>query len=262
MEFVVVPIAALLASGLTMFSGFGLGTLLMPVFALFVPVELAVAATGVVHGANNVLKAALLGRLAERTVVLRFGLPAVAAAVVGAWTLGAVSAFEPIASYVWIGRTATLTPLKLLMAILMVGFAVVELHPRFATLEFDRTYLPVGGLLSGFFGGLSGHQGALRSAFLAKIGISPARFVGTNAVIGLLVDITRVSVYAALVSGGALSALAQPREMWLIAAGTLAAFAGVLIGRRFLSKVTMRTVQQLTGVMLLLIALLLGAGLL
>ena len=29
-------------------------------------------------------------------------------------------------------------------------------------LEFDRRYLPLGGLLSGFFGGLSGHQGALR----------------------------------------------------------------------------------------------------
>jgi len=73
----------------------------------------------------------------------------------------------------------------------MIGFALLELHPRFEKLEFDREYLPFGGLVSGFFGGLSGHQGALRSAFLAKVGISPEGFVGTNAVIGLLVDLTR-----------------------------------------------------------------------
>ncbi len=150
------------------------------------------AATAVVHGANNVLKASLLGRLAERKVVLRFGLPAVAAALVGAWVLGALSGFAPLTTYSLLGRTATVTPLKLVMALLMLFFAVLELHPRFEKLEFDRKYLPAGGLLSGFFGGLSGHQGALRSAFLAKVGISPEGFVGTNAVIGLLVDVTRL----------------------------------------------------------------------
>ena len=60
MDFLLVAAVAMLASGLTMFSGFGLGVLLLPVFAIFFPVELAVAATAVVHGANNVLKALLL----------------------------------------------------------------------------------------------------------------------------------------------------------------------------------------------------------
>ena len=56
----------------------------------------------------------------------------------------------------------------------------------------------LGGLLSGFFGGLSGHQGALRSAFLAKAGLTTERFVGSNAVIGFLVDLTRIAVYVAV----------------------------------------------------------------
>jgi hypothetical protein len=34
----------------------------MPVFAIFFPVELAVALTAIVHFLNNVLKLALLGR--------------------------------------------------------------------------------------------------------------------------------------------------------------------------------------------------------
>ena len=87
MELLIVCIAALVASGLTLFSGFGLGTLLMPVFALFVSLELAVAMTAVVHLANNLFKVGLLGRRAEWGVVLRFGLPAVAAAFAGALVL-------------------------------------------------------------------------------------------------------------------------------------------------------------------------------
>jgi hypothetical protein len=49
MEYVVICLAAIITSGLTLFSGFGLGTLLMPVFAVFFPVEVAVALTAIVH---------------------------------------------------------------------------------------------------------------------------------------------------------------------------------------------------------------------
>ena len=44
MSYLVVSVAALVVAALTLFSGFGLGTLLMPVFAVFFPVETAVAA--------------------------------------------------------------------------------------------------------------------------------------------------------------------------------------------------------------------------
>lgn len=88
MDFFIVASAAVLVSGLTLFSGFGLGTLLMPVFALFFPVEVAVAATAVVHGANNILKIGLVGKNADRALILRFGLPAIIAAFAGAMALG------------------------------------------------------------------------------------------------------------------------------------------------------------------------------
>lgn len=260
MEFVVVAIAALLASGLTMFSGFGLGTLLLPIFALFLPVELAVAATALVHGANNALKAGLLGRLADSKLVMRFGVPAIIAALGGVHVLKLLSGMPELWTYSLLGKQAVVTPLKLAMAVLMTGFAVLELHPRFEKLEIDRRWLPLGGVLSGFFGGLSGHQGALRSAFLAKVGISPQAFVGTNAVIGLLVDLVRISGYAAFLFGAALTDTARSREGALVAVGALAAFAGVLVGKRALHKITMATVQRITGALLLLIATMLGLG--
>lgn len=55
MEYIIVCIVALLGSGLTLFSGFGLGTILVPVFALFFPIDLAIALTAIVHFLNNLL---------------------------------------------------------------------------------------------------------------------------------------------------------------------------------------------------------------
>jgi len=260
MSYILVSIAAVIVSALTLYSGFGLGTLLMPVFALFFPVEVAIAATAVVHASNNIFKITIVGRHAERSVVLRFGIPAILAALAGAAVLGYVSGFGEIARYSIGSRAAVITPIKLIIAVLMLIFAFFELLPVLRDLKFDRKYLFVGGILSGFFGGLSGHQGALRSAFLVKVGISTEAFVGTNAVIGFMVDAARIAVYIWLLF---VTKKASPvsGEHWpLIAAGICAAFAGVLIGRRFLHKITMKKVQAFTGILLLLIAVGLGTG--
>jgi hypothetical protein len=88
-EYITICTVALLASGLTLFSGFGLGTILMPVFALFFPLPLAIASTAVVHLSNNLFKLLLLGRHADRGVVIRFGIPALVFAAVLAAFLGA-----------------------------------------------------------------------------------------------------------------------------------------------------------------------------
>ena len=222
LSFLIVAVCAFLAAGLTMYSGFGLGTLMLPVFALFLPVEMAVVATALVHGANNVFKVSLLGRSADRDVVLRFGVPAVLSAVVGALALGYLVQLDSSMSvHLNESEVSRVTPVNLVIGLMMIGFALFELLPRFNKLEFDRRYLPLGGVLSGFFGGLSGHQGALRSAFLAKSGLTTERFVGSNAVIGFLVDLTRIAVYVAVFAeAGAADVAVWP----LVLTGTLAAF--------------------------------------
>ncbi len=259
--YLLVALAAAFAAGLTLYSGFGLGTLLLPVFALFFPVEVAVAATAVVHGANNVFKVSLLGRLADRETVLRFGIPAILAAIAGAALLGLFATLEPLAQYELAGRAATVTPVKLVMGFLMLGFAWFELAPGLRKFRFERSHLVAGGLLSGFFGGLSGHQGALRAAFLAKSGLDTRSFVGTSSVIGLMVDLTRIATYAAMFALAG-QAMTIGADAWpLVVTGCLAAFSGVLLGRRFLHKVTIGSVQTLTGLLLLIIAMILGFGL-
>jgi uncharacterized membrane protein YfcA len=258
--YISVASAAFIAAGLTLYSGFGLGTLLLPVFALFFPVEMAVVATAIVHGANNVFKVSLLGRHADREVVLKFGLTAIAAAILGAFTLGWLAQSDSALTIEVNEQVfSRITPVRMLIGLLMIGFALFELLPRFRGLEFERRYLPLGGVLSGFFGGLSGHQGALRSAFLAKTGLSTERFVASNAVIGFLVDLTRITVYVALFSAAGRNA-SEFAGWGLVMTGAISAFCGVLLGRRFLHKVTMTSVQTLVGLLLFGVGLALVTG--
>jgi len=80
-------------------------------------------------------------------------------------------------------------------------------------------------------------------------------------VIGLLVDLTRISVYAALfvAAGGQLGEF----NAWpLVITGALSAFCGVLIGKRFLHKVTMSSIQTLVGMLLFGVGLALVFGVL
>ena len=171
MEYVVISIVALFASGLTLFSGFGLGTILLPAFAFFFPIDTAVALTAIVHLLNNLFKVYLVGKHASWKIVLKFGIVAFFAAMLGAELLIYFSEMDPIYSYTFSDKTYFITPVKLTIALLMVIFAIVETYPALEKIKLGEKWLPVGGFLSGFFGGLSGHQGALRSAFLLKSAI-------------------------------------------------------------------------------------------
>lgn len=260
MEILVIGGVAGLASALTLFSGFGLGTVLTPVFALFFPVPLAVAATAVTHFANNLFKLGLLARQADWRVVIRFGLPAALAAFAGAMLLDRFGRLPPLFAYQWAGAIHEVTAIKAVIGGLIVVFALLELWPRLQALAFPPRYLPLGGLLSGFFGGLSGHQGAFRSAFLIKLGLSKEAFVATGAVAAAIVDVSRLLVYG---TGFLAEHLNRSRELLLpVTVGTLCAFAGALIGARLLHKVTLRAVQGVVAGMMLLVGVGLMTGLL
>ena len=252
-----VSLAALLASCLTFFSGFGLGTLLMPVVALFLPVEVAIAVTAIVHLANNLFKLALVGKKADRSVLWRFGAPAVLAALIGAWLLNALSGLPTLFEYQWLGRAFAVSAVKFIIGVLILAFVWLELSPRLAKMSFDARYLPLGGALSGFFGGLSGHQGAFRSMFLLKSGLDSQRFIATGVVLAVLVDVARMLVY-----GWNFSTNTVTIQWAMVLSASLAAFVGAYLGAKVLHKVTLRTIQRVVSVLLVLIGLGLVTGLL
>jgi uncharacterized protein len=257
MSYLVVCAVALLASVLTFFSGFGLGTLLMPAFALFFAIEKAVALTAVVHFLNGVFKLTLVWRHIDRTAVVRFGVPAIAGAFAGAWVLVWLSGGGVLRSYTLFGRTVELVPAKLVVGLLLLFFACAELLPWFRRISFAPKYQPLGGVLSGFFGGLAGMQGALRSAFLIKAGLAKEAYVATGAAIAFLIDVSRLSVYSR-------SIVERRTELdyGLLAAAVVAALLGSVLGNHYLPKATMRGMQVIVAVMLFAVALGLISGLL
>jgi len=259
MEYIVVCLVAFIVSGLTLFSGFGLGTLLMPAFALFFPIPVAVTATAVVHLANNFFKLGLIGRHADLEVTSRFAIPATITAFLGALLLTRFSDISPLITYQIGDQTKEITVIKIVISCLIIIFAFFDLLPRLRNMAFDRKYLPLGGALSGFFGGLSGHQGALRSAFLIKAGLSKEAFIGTGVAAAVIVDIARLAVYGVTFYSQKFTPL---KETWvLVLLATLSAFIGALLGRKLLKKITLQAVQVLVGVMLILLGLAMGTGL-
>ncbi|HET6721466.1 MAG TPA: sulfite exporter TauE/SafE family protein [Chitinophagaceae bacterium] len=255
MEIVIISAVAFLVAILTFFSGFGLGTILTPVFMIFFPVDLAIALTGVVHFFNNIFKLFLVGRNANQEVLLRFGIPAVIAAFAGAWLLLQITDLKPLFSYEIGDRKFEVFPVKFIIAVLLIIFALIDLIPYFNKLQFGKDKLPIGGALSGFFGGLSGNQGALRTAFLIKAGLSKEAFIGTSVVVSTFVDFTRLSVYASRFSKSGLQ-----ENITVVICATLAAIAGAFIGNKLLKKITLKFIQRLVAVMLIVLSLALGSG--
>ena len=174
--------------------------------------------------------------------------------VTSSWSAGglAVERLPPQAPMLWVSALN-----QLVVGLVLLAFAAIEVVPRLRDLTFPVDVMPLGGLLSGFFGGLSGMQGALRSAFLSRAGLSKEAFIGSGVVIATLIDVTRLGVYAT-----SLRAERADLDYGLLTAAVLAAFAGALLGNRYLKSMSMPGIQRIVAAMLFAVALGLMAGVL
>jgi uncharacterized membrane protein YfcA len=229
----------------------------MPVIAIFFPVAIAIAITAFVHLMNNLFKLITLWNDIHWKIGLRFGIPALLSAIPGALLLTRLTYLENISNYMIFDIEATITPLKLIVGSLLIIFATVEFLSIAKKIQFTQQYLILGGMLSGFFGGLSGHQGAFRSAFLLRTTLDAKQFIATNAFIASLVDITRLIIY-----GININLLFKEVGTFLIVAATLAAFSGVLVGKMGIKKITISSIQKIVTLMLFILGALILIGIL
>lgn len=255
MEYIIIPIIAAIASLLTFFSGFGLGTILTPVFMIFFPIDLAIAMTAIVHFLNNLFKVSLIGKHIDFSILLKFGGTAIIGAFFGAKLLFQLE--HQISNYEFVigGHTFITNLTNVVIGMLMIIFSLFDIIPYLKKLTFTQKALLPGGVISGFFGGLSGHQGALRSTFLIKCNLEKNAFIATGIAIACVVDITRLSVYSQK-----LSSVNIFDNIQLIIISCLAAFSGAIIGKKLLQKVTISFIQYFVaiGIILLAIGLMLG----
>ncbi|MGE3955014.1 MAG: TSUP family transporter [Parachlamydiales bacterium] len=251
LEYLLIALSAFIASLITFYSGFGLATLLMPVMAIFLPLPLAIGLTAIVHLCHNLAKSLLLYRAIRWGVVIRFGIPAILAAVAGAYLLRELTFLPPLATYTLWGFPITLTLLHLLIGLLLILFATLQLLP------LPRLHnLYVGGVLSGFFGGLSGNQGAFRSLFLVNAIDDTPTYIGTSAFIASAVDAIRILVY-----GWAFWSLFTLKSLPPLGAGLGGALLGVAVGMAYLRRVPLQWVRYLVVGLLYLLGVLLAVGL-
>ena len=257
MEYILVALTVLFGATLTFFSGFGLGTLMLPVFSLFFPLPLAIGATAIVHFSNNIFKFGMLYRHIHVQTLIRFGIPALIAALGGSLLLGWIGKMPVICSYHLVSHECQISVLKLVLGCLMIFFAWFDLDPRFSNWQMDKKWIPLGGVLSGFFGGISGHQGAFRSAFLTKSGLSKDQFLGTSNAIALIIDISRITVYSVSLNFTQLSGIKG-----VLLTGIVFAFIGTYFGKTLVKKTTLNGIKQIVGLCLLVLGALFIGGLL
>jgi uncharacterized membrane protein YfcA len=254
MIYVVIAITALSASFLTFFSGFGLGTILMPVFALFFDLKTAIALTAIVHLLNNLFKLGLVYRSINFQVVLKFGLPALIASFIGAWLLNQLDQSGLIIFTYYLGLSELhITWPGLIIGSIILFFSMVELIEKLNTLSFNKNLLIPGGILTGFFGGLSGHQGALRSAFLLRLNLEKTAFIATGVAIACLVDVARLSTYSYQ-----LSVITQ--NYAILGLAIASSFSGALIGNKLFRKTSIAFLKWIVGIFMLIVSVLIIGG--
>ena len=241
--YLIIGLVAFSAAILTFFSGFGLGTLLLPAFALFVNLELAIAMTAIVHLTNNVLKLGLVFRGINLAILCYFGVGALIGAGIGSFLLTLISDLGLFYKTTIWGSSREVNFIEFTIGILMLCFAIIEFYPK---IKFASFPLSIGGFISGFFGGLSGHQGALRSAFLAHRNLKKEVFIATGVCVSLLVDLTRLIFYKVH-----FSELEIPFTLLIV--GILAAIIGSVLGKILFAKTTMKSIQKIVCIALVIL---------
>ena len=206
--------ATLLAAALTVPAGFGLATMLTPVMLLWLEPHLAIAAVAVVHAAHNGWKLLLLNADVDVTAIKRYGWAMVLGALIGASLSTNIDA----------------QPLLIVVGFALILLPLLSISERWTNYRLPEAEDRWGGFGSGFMGGLTGHQGALRAMFLQRRLPDKSAYAATAALLALVVDLSRLPVY--LYSDG--EALIE--FLPLVAGSVLSAIIGVHLGKRWLKK--------------------------
>jgi len=211
---VLVFLAALLAGGVAAISGFGIGSLLTPLFAVRYGAKLAVAIVSLPHLCATAARFLGLRKQLDKTIFLHFGILSAAGGLLGAL----------------LNARANSPALAIVFGTLLVFAAASGLTGFIDRMRFGRRTAWIAGALSGFFGGLVGNQGGIRSAALLGFQIKKEALIATATAIALIVDGARMPVYLAVETRGILSA--WPLIVIAIAGALLGTFWGVRLLRR------------------------------
>lgn len=233
---VLVLIVGFFAGGIAAVAGFGIGSLLTPLFALRMETKLAVAAVSCAHLAGTALRFWLLRKMIDRKVLLAFGVMSAAGGLAGAL----------------LHNWAQSIVLTIIFGILLLFAGISGISGLAGRMRFSGWMSWAAGTLSGLLGGLVGNQGGIRSGAMLGFELPRRSFVATATAIALIVDTARIPVY--LVTQGTSIA-----GVWtLIFTATIGVLVGTLAGGKVLSRMD----ESLFRLLVSLIITLLGVAVL
>jgi uncharacterized membrane protein YfcA len=169
----------IIAGMIAAISGFGIGSLLTPLLSIKIGTKIAIAIVSIPHFIGTAIRCWVLRSKIDKKIFIQFGLSSIAGGLVGALLF-------------WKTHTPALT---LIFGIILIFASVMELSGLSQKLRVGKTMAFMGGILSGFLGGLVGNQGGIRSAALLSFNIDRKAFVATATAIGLVVDSVRMPIY-------------------------------------------------------------------
>jgi len=210
-----ISILTLIASVIGTITGFGISTIMIPVLAIFFPPIEAIFLVSIIHWFGNVWKIVLFRKGFNLRPLLLFGVTGFLTSYLGASiSLGSNEEF-----------------LLHILGIFLFGYALFLILQTGLKVPAVNTTALLGGSLSGFFAGVFGIGGAIRSMFLSAFNLPKEVFIATAGAIGLLVDSTRIVTYFA--GGAQLSKLLW----WGLPFFVAISFIGAKIARHIVDKI-------------------------
>lgn len=209
-----VAIGAFIAAALTVPAGFGLSTILTPLVLLLMSPHEAVAVVAIVHGAHNAGKLGLLRENVDFDAFKRYGIWLVAGSIIGAILQSHVPQ----------------RPLLGILGLALIILPILTISEKWTGYRIPESSDRAGGFGSGFMGGLSGHQGALRAMFLSRRIPDKMSYAATASILALCVDLSRIPVYLAYRSEDIYS------HYSVIIVLVISALIGARVGKRWLKS--------------------------
>jgi len=178
-ELIYLAFLTLIAATIGTMTGFGTSTIMVPILSLFLPIPVTLLFVGILHWFGDIWKMMFFKKGLSCKLILLFGIPGI--------TLSFFAARLPLAlSEELLGR--------LLGMFLVAYVAFLFFKPEWKIKPSNLSAVS-GGALSGFFSGIFGVGGAIRSTFLTAFDLDKSVFLFTSGVIGFLIDSSRIAQY-------------------------------------------------------------------
>lgn len=230
MEIVYILLITFLASIIGTTSGFGLSTIMIPILTLWIPPLETLFLVGIIHWFGSFWKLTLFRSGIRWNLILLFGLAGF------------------LTSYLGASLTLSASSETLLRALggFLILYAIFLFFQQNFKIRPANTNAVLGGSLSGFFAGVFGIGGAIRTMFLTTFNLPKEVFIATTGGIALIIDSTRLVTYF---SGGAeLSKFHWIGLIFFIPAS----FLGAQTAKRIVNRIPQQKFRTFIAVFLLL----------